>query len=341
MVAGLLVSFVVGSAFLPVPYVAMRPGTARPVTQYVTVRGATSYPPEESIAYMTVNIGQISLLEAAVGWLDDDVDIRPEEVIRGGRSVEENRRYNAQLMDASKQVASTVALRHLGYEVTIRTSGTIVRQIVEDAPAADVLELDDVVVAVDGEPVDEPDEMGEALQVGGPGATHVLTVERPAGSTNRIELEIETVPAPDDSGRAVIGVVPEERIVEFDLPIEVLIDSGEVGGPSAGLAFTLALLDVLTEGELTGGHRVAATGTIALDGTVGPVGGPAQKAVTVRDAGYEVFLVPSAEVEDVSAAVGDDLEVIGVDTLAEALDALGSLGGNAGSIRAQTVGGSP
>src|SRR3546814_8825220 len=81
VVAGLLVSFVVGSAFLPVPYVAMRPGTARPVTQYVTVRGATSYPPEESIAYMTVNIGQISLLEAAVGWLDDDVDIRPEEVI--------------------------------------------------------------------------------------------------------------------------------------------------------------------------------------------------------------------------------------------------------------------
>src|SRR3546814_13498440 len=79
---GLLISFVVGAAFLPVPYVAMRPGTARPVTQYVTVRGATSYPPEESIAYMTVNIGQISLLEAAVGWLDDDVDIRPEEIGR-------------------------------------------------------------------------------------------------------------------------------------------------------------------------------------------------------------------------------------------------------------------
>src|SRR3546814_19100245 len=114
----------------------MRPGTARPVTQYVTVRGATSYPPEESIAYMTVNIGQISLLEAAVGWLDDDVDIRPEEVIRGGRSVEENRRYNAQLLDASKQVASTVALRHHGYEVTIRTSGTNLRPNVEEEPAA-------------------------------------------------------------------------------------------------------------------------------------------------------------------------------------------------------------
>src|SRR3546814_13014702 len=86
---GLLISFVVGAAFLPVPYVAMRPGTARPVTQYVTVRGATSYPPEESIAYMTVNIGPISLPEAAVGWLDDAVDLRPEAVRseerRGGK----------------------------------------------------------------------------------------------------------------------------------------------------------------------------------------------------------------------------------------------------------------
>src|SRR3546814_20494537 len=100
-------------------------------------------------------------------------------------------------------------------------------------------------------------------------------VEARAGIRNRMEGGIGTVPAPDDSGRAVIGVVPEGRIVEFDLPIEVLIDSGEVGGPSAGLAFTLALLDVLTEGELTGGHRVAATGTIALDGTAGPAIGRA------------------------------------------------------------------
>src|SRR3546814_15117432 len=97
--------------------------------------------------------------------------------------------------------------------------------------------------------------MGEALQDGGPGATYVLTVERPAGSTNRIELEIETVPAPDDSGRAVIGVVPDERIVEFDLPIAVRLASVEVGGPASGLLFTRALLVVLPE-RLTGGRRI-------------------------------------------------------------------------------------
>jgi len=140
------------------------------------------------------------------------------------------------------------------------------------------------------------------------------------------------VPAPDDPQRAIIGIAPEDRIVDVDLPIDVTIDSGTVGGPSAGLAFALAVLDVLTPGELTGGHRVAVTGTIALDGTVGGVGGAAQKAVTVRNAGYEVFLVPPEELADVKAAIGDDLRVIGVGTLAEALDALDSLGGDAGSL---------
>ena len=143
--------------------------------------------------------------------------------------------------------------------------------------------------------------------------------------------------APDDPERAIIGIEPEDRIVGFDLPIDVTIDSGTVGGPSAGLAFTLAVLDVLTPGELTGGRRVAVTGTMAIDGTVGPVGGGAQKAIAVREADYEAFLVPSDEVDEVREAVGDDLEVIAVDTLAEALAALDSLGGNAGSLLAARV----
>ena len=331
-VAGLLVSTVAGAAVLPVPYVALRPGAVRPVTEQVLVEGTASYPPAESIAYTTVRIGGTSLLEAVVGWLDDDVDVLPEEVVRGGRSVDENRRYNAQLMDTSKLVAIAVALEHLGHPVTVRTSGAIVRQIAAGSPAEAALQLDDVIVAVDGQPVDAPDEIGTLLQPGGPGAVHTLTVERPAGSGTTVEVAISTVPAPDDAGRAIIGVAPEDRIAEFDLPIDVTIDSGTVGGPSAGLAFALAVLDVLTPGELTGGHRVAVTGTIGLDGVVGPVGGAAQKAITVRDAGYEVFLVPPQELEDVRAAVGDDLEVIAVGTLAAALDALDSLGGDAGSL---------
>lgn len=332
--AGLLASTIIGSAVLPVPYVALRPGTARPVSDQILVEGAASYPPRQSIAYTTVHVGGTTLLEAFVGWLDDDVDVVPEARVRGDRSAAENRRYNAQLMDTSKLVAIAVALRQLGYDVSIRTSGAVVRRIVDGSPAAAVLQLDDVIVAVDGEPVDEPDEIGPLLQRGGPGVPHALTIERPAGSGNRLEVTVGTTTAPEDPHRAVIGIAPEDRIVDFDFPIAVTIDSGNVGGPSAGLAFTLAVLDVLTPGELTGGRRVAVTGEMRLDGTVGPVGGAAQKAITVRDAGYEVFLVPTDELDEVQATVGGDLVVIAVDTLAQALDALDSLGGNAGSLAA-------
>ncbi|MFZ6003954.1 MAG: PDZ domain-containing protein [Actinomycetota bacterium] len=334
VIAVLLLSSIVGAAVFPIPYVALRPGSVRPVTEQVLVEGAASFPPDESIAYTTVSIGGITLLEAVAAWLDDDVDVLPEDRVRGGRSAEENRRYNAQLMDTSKLVAITVALEHLGYEVPIRTTGAVVREIVPGTPAEAVLQPDDVIVAVDGEVVDELGEIGALLQPGGPGAQHELIVERPPAGPSVKQLTINTVAAEDDPARAVIGIAPEDRIAEFDFPIQVTIDSGNVGGPSAGLAFTLAILDVLTAGELTGGHRVAVTGTIALDGTVGPVGGAAQKAITVRNAGYEVFLVPSDELEDVRAAVGDGLRVLAVDTLAEALDALDSLGGNAGSLAA-------
>jgi PDZ domain-containing protein len=291
-----------------------------------------SYLPKSSVAFTTVSTADATLLDAFRGWLDDDVDVVPTKALRGDRSRSESLRYNAQLMDTSKLTAETVALRRLGQPVTIVTSGTVVRAMAKDSPAAKSLRLDDVIVAVDKEPVDHFDELRSLLQTGGPGATHSLTVERPAGSTTRIEVPITTIAAPDDPTRAVIGIQPEERIVDFRFPFQLDIDSGAVGGPSAGLAFTLAVLDVLTPGELTGGHRIAVTGTMDFDGTVGPVGGGHQKAIAVRDAGYEAFLVPTDEYEVVQEAVGHDLKVIAVDTLQEALDALKSLGGDVASL---------
>jgi Lon-like protease len=328
---GTLVAFVlavIGAAFITVPYYTLRPGSVRPVGDLVEVTDGPQHPPSSPVAFTTVSLRGITLLEAAASWLDPNVEVLPEEQIRGGRSVEENRRMNMQLMDTSKQVAITVALRHLGYDVGIRTSGAAVMAVVPDTPAAGVLEPGDVIVEVDGDPVDEPGVLGTMLQRGGVGARHTLTVERtPTGETLRVEVETDA--APDDPDRAMVGVEITERIVEFEYPFDVDIDSENVSGPSAGLAFTLAVLDHLTPGELTGGARVAVTGTMDLDGSVGPIGGGPQKAVAVRDRGYEVFIVPEGIAEEVSARVGDDLEVIGVGTLDEALDALASLGGNA------------
>lgn len=334
-----IVVIAIAASVLTIPYVSIMPGGARPVADLISVEGPPSYPPEGAIAFTTVSVrgassrSQFTLLDAFLGWLDEDVDVFTRDAITGGRSGDENRRYNAELMATSQAVATAVALRHLGYDVPARSTGTIVRAIQPGTPAEEVLELDDVIVAVDGQPVDHPGRISELLAVGGVGAEHSLTVERPAGSDQRVELTASTIGAGDDPARPILGFTPEERITGFELPFPVTIDTGAVGGPSAGLAFTLAVLDVLTPGELTGGRAIAVTGTMSLDGRVGPVGGGRQKAIAVRNAGYEAFLVPSAEFEEVEAAVGGDLEVIAVDTLDAALDALASLGGNARSLR--------
>jgi PDZ domain-containing protein len=327
----ILVVLVIVASTVQLPYTVIMPGHATPVSDRIIVTGAPSFTPEESIAFTTVTARDATLFEALRGWIDDDIDVFPNERLRGNRSEEENRQRNSQMMIDSKLIARTVALRHLGYQVDVRLSGVLVEQADPDFPAAAAgVEEGDVILGVDGEAVDQHDELPALLQVGGVGAVHTLNLHRADGDIE--DVQVTTEASPEDPSRAIIGIQPVERVSDFEFPIDVTIDSGAVLGPSAGLAFTLAVIDVLTEGELTGGHRVATTGTMELDGRVGPVGGALQKAVTVRNAGYEVFLVPSPEYGVVQDAIGADVQVIAVDTLAEALDALASLGGNAASL---------
>ena len=119
-----------------------------------------------------------------------------------------------------------------------------------------------------------------------------------------------------------------EPFVTYHFPIDVKIDTQKVGGPSAGLAFTLAIIDDLTPGDLTGGRRVAVTGTINPDGTVGPVGGVEQKAITARHNDVSMMIVPKQELKDARAGAGN-LKVVGVDTIDDALAALQTAGGAA------------
>jgi len=317
------------AAVVPVPYVLYTPGGAQPVTVHIS--DATSYPTSSPIAFTTVSSSQrTSLLEAVRGWLDDDIQVNPT----GGQSRGERTCVNAQLMDTSKLAAEMVALRYLKLPVTVATSGSAVIGVYRDAPAFGHVDEGDVITAVDGQPVDKVDALRPLLQVGGPGTTHELTVER-CGGLRHDTVRLKTIKSPQDPSQAIVGIAVQDRIdpANVKLPFRIAIESGDVGGPSAGLAFTLALLDALTPGDLTGGHRVAVTGTMEFDGTVGPVGGGVQKAVAVRNAGYEAFLVPSDEYAQVRARIGGDVRVIAVDTLLEALDALRSLGGNVAALQ--------
>ena len=130
-----------------------------------------------------------------------------------------------------------------------------------------------------------------------------------------------------------VGVGLADRIHEKDpLPIDLSIDSGSVVGDSGGLAFTLSIIDELTPGELTGGHRVAVTGTIQTDGTIGPIGGVQQKVVSAREAKAELMLVPVENYDEAKAKAGDSLKVLAVKDLPAALAALSDIGGNAGEL---------
>jgi Lon-like protease len=152
-----------------------------------------------------------------------------------------------------------------------------------------------------------------------------LTIE-PFGVREPREVSVELGTNPD-TGKAMLGVSLDDR-PSYDFPIDVEIDSGDVGGPSAGLAFTLAIIDRLTPGSLTGSSRVAVTGTIGLDGSVGPVGGVPQKTEAAIDEGARLFLVPPDEYAAAEQAARGRLEVRQVSTLEEALAALEAAGGD-------------
>jgi PDZ domain-containing protein len=188
-------------------------------------------------------------------------------------------------------------------------------------PAAPLLRPEDVIVEVDGQPVSTSDEAGTAIRAHKPGDTVKLRILREGSGP----LDLEAPLGEGEEGRALLGV---RLTTKVKLPFEITIDSGKVTGPSAGLAYALELLDVLTPGELTGGVPVAVTGDLQPDGTVGAIGGVAQKAATVRRAGAKVFLVPNDNLVEAKAHAGGKLDVRGVGSFDEALRVLGSLDGS-------------
>jgi Lon-like protease len=329
IVGFLLTGFLIGATFVPLPYYLFKPGSVRDTEPLVSVEGAEVYPSDGSISFTTVSLRRASLLGLLQGWIDDDIDIYSSSRVLQGRGVQENRDVNLQLMDNSVQVATQVALERLGFEVDV-TAGQVVDQVEPGTPADGVLNRHDTILAVGGERFDDAEDMSRLLGQHRPGDTVMLTVQPLSGTETNVDITL--APAPDDPNRGIMGVTVRPVVLAYDFPIDVAIDTGDVGGPSAGLAFTLALLDDLTPGDLTGGRDVAVTGTISGDGTVGPVGGTGQKAAAVRSRDVELFLVPTKDYEDAVEHAGDDLQVVAVDDLDDALAALAEIGGNADDL---------
>lgn len=323
----------------PLPYYAQEPGGATPVNPLVGLPADRAHAAKGRFLLTTVSLQyRPTVLESIRGWLDPDIDVYPEEVLLGDRTVEQFRQVNIQDIDNSKDVAIAVALRRLGFEVQQTGGGALVENVRAGAPARAFLFPGDVIVAAGGQPVALVEDVIKVVATRQPGELLPVEVQAPDGT--RRSVQVPLIPCPPDvacppGGNAVMGVGLRTRDEQFQLPFDVTIESEDIGGPSAGLAFALTVIDMLTTGELTGapdGRTIAVTGTIDIDGNVGPIGGVRQKAAAVAAAGIDYFLVPAGNFEDAQSRAGDDLQVIPVTNLDSALAALAELGGVLGSV---------
>jgi PDZ domain-containing protein len=318
--------------FVPMPYVVMSPGVTentlgtfkgKPV---ISIHGHQTYPTDGSLDLTTVSVTSpdyhprlATVLQA--WWRKDEIILPREAVYPPDESVQDVNKQNQADMTNSQTAAIVVALREAG----ITRFKVEVTEIVKDTPAQGVLRLGDIITAVDGVPVHSADQAADAITGVKPGTTETLRVKR-AGVARSVT--ITTQPAGDDPAQSRIGV----SIVDAP-PFPVNIDLGqEIGGPSAGLMFSLGIYDMLTPGSLTGGAHIAGTGTIDASGRVGEIGGIQQKIAGAVDAGATIFLVPDANCAEAAGAPdAGSVELIDVTTMDGAVQALESIASGGGS----------
>jgi Lon-like protease len=320
---------------------AVVPASAAAVTPLLAVSGAETYPVDGDTYFVTVNPERkLNLLSWFVVRRNGAVGLRSElEVNPPDETDEQERERGLQQMRTAQESAEFVALLRAGYEPRLVLGEIVVADTClqydgdrcEVSPPSDkVLDPGDVLRSIDGVTLQTVEDLGAVLRGKSPGDVVPIVFERD-GET--IEAEIELTSSPDSPGRTLVGFVPfDNSTIEMPEGIEIDFDTGAIGGPSAGLSFSLALIDRLTPGSLTGGVDVAVTGTIDINGNVGAIGGLTSKASAVQQAGVRYMIVPRGQgLEDIEAArqvVGDDVEIIPVATLDEALEVLASLGGD-------------
>ena len=293
------------------------PGGTADIEEFVEVSNHPAYASDASISLVSVRTSFApTLFEVIGGWLDGALEVVDIADILGERTVAENRDAGRLQMDQSTQVAVAVALEHLGYEI-MTPIGARIERIMPDAPAEDALREGDIVQAVDDVAITTARKLSDAVKASEPGATATLTALAPDGGTRTV-----TVTLADRDGVALLGVIVTTHVEFAEPPIDVTLRIENIGGPSAGLAFTLSVIDALTPEPLTGTLDVAATGTIHYDGTVGPIGGVPQKSHAVVRAGTDLFLVPASQADAAVAVAEPSVSVVGVETLQDALAAI-------------------
>jgi PDZ domain-containing protein len=319
LVSWLLV--LVAMEFIRVPYVRLAPGPLFDVLAEVddqpviAIEGARVYPVTGQLDMTTVSerggpFGDLTIFEAFTGWLDPDVAVVPTALLYPpDTSRDVAQQAGADQFSDSQEKARIAALREVGEPVQTRPW---VIEVGSESPAKDLLQHGDVVMAVDGEPVPGPRRMARLIAQAGPGATIALDVRRDDQDRS---VSVVTGSNPEDPSKGFLGVTLG---ILADSPITVDFNLDDVGGPSAGLVFSLGIVDKLTRDDLIDGRRIAGTGTMDFDGRVGAIGGIEQKLAAAKNAGATMFLAPKDNCDEVVRTAPPGLAVAAVETLAQA-----------------------
>jgi len=355
-VAGVTVTVVVIAAIIAatvrVNYYAITPGSGVPVSALIAVPKHLSHSHVGGVLLTDVELVPLDALSYLYYKLDSNDQVVPSSELIGNASSAQYDEEGVIDMYNARQAATVVALHQLGYATKAAANGVIVYQPEPGAGGVSGLKVGDVITSVDshrvrliaglinalgdyapgtrvnvglrqlftGKRSTDRLRLGEVRIVGtGSNATETCAVY--GTETNLLPLTLHGAPA------ACLGVAPEQSYVVVDKPFSVTIADDGISGPSAGLAFTLGLIEKLDPEDLTAGLKIAATGTMAVNGVVGPVGGVAQKTIAVREAGASVFFVPPAEYGTALANAGPTLKVLQVSSITQAITDLEQLGG--------------
>ena len=318
-------------------YYVLVPGVAQPVQPMLTVPAGLEHPLHGKVLLTDVGIGQVSALNYLFDTFNNNVQLVPTGELLGGVPPSEFNAEGTVQMTESQLTAVAVAERQLGMPVPENDSGVVIYATSPGTGAFQSLQVGQVITAVDGVPTPDLPSLVAAVRTHAPGTiVHVAIGSMTAPTASRtVDVKLAQT---REHGQSVtiLGVVGYDQPA-YQVPFPVHIASNGIGGPSAGLAFTLGILDSVSGGGLTGGRVIAATGTIHPDGSIGAVGGIPQKTIAVENAGAKVFLVPASEARQATTKVRDGLVVLPVSTLSQAIADLVRLGGHAGSAASGPV----
>jgi PDZ domain-containing protein len=336
-----IAAFVIGASLISAPYTELVPGDAVPVASLITVPPSRGHSLHGKVLLTDVGVQNLRYIEYLYLKLfpNRDNTIVPTGALTSNLPESEFNLQGVVDMAESQMTAKAVALRQLGYSVPEHDVGVTIYVIEPGSPAWRSLHVGDVVTSIDGAPTTSPAALQNAVRARQPGQTVTIQVGSIARPTPGRAVSVRLASIVVDHKKvaflgigdpaAPIAAMGTQPVYQFPFPVS--INSDNIGGPSAGLAWTLGILNKLGGGNLTGGRIVAATGTIRPDGSVGDVGGIQQKTVAVNQAGATIFLVPTPELATARAFAGPHLKVFAVQSLGQALSDLQRMGGQLGA----------